>query len=288
MKLYSIETGNFMIDGGAMFGVIPKVMWKNKYPSDENNYCNCSMRSLLIIDGNRKILIDNGCGDKQDEKFFSHYYLNGETNLFDSLKNAGYSPDDITDVILTHLHFDHCGGGVKYNKDKSKLKLLFKNAKYYVSKEQLECAVNPNIREVAAYPKENFLPMIESGQLELIEKEGKLFENLKIKFFNGHTKGLLIPYINYKGKTIVYVSDLIPVVANISLQWVSSYDLFPLTTLKEKEDFLHDGFNNDYILFFGHDLYNECCTLQKTKKGIREKEIFTLDEFTNKQLAVGS
>ncbi|MBE9468669.1 MAG: MBL fold metallo-hydrolase [Bacteroidetes bacterium] len=278
MKLYKIETGNFKVDGGAMFGVVPKTLWQKKYSADENNLCNCSMRCLLIVDGEKKILIDNGCGDKQDEKYFSHYYLNGDDTLEKSLRKNGFTCDDITDVILTHLHFDHCGGGIKYN-SKNEFELTFKNATYHTSKQQWDWAINPNKREAPAYPIENLMPMFEMGKLNFIDENTNLFTNIKIRLYNGHTMGQVIPFINYNGKTIVYVGDLIPVVANIPLPYISSYDLFPLDTLKEKENFLTEAEKNNYTLFFEHDLYNECCSLKNTKKGIIEDKTFTLAEF---------
>ncbi|MCK5170153.1 MAG: MBL fold metallo-hydrolase, partial [Bacteroidales bacterium] len=193
MKFYSIETGNFKLDGGAMFGVVPKVIWNKIYPSDENNLINLSMRCLLIVDGDRKILIDNGIGDKQKEKFFSNYCLNGDDSLVKSLAKFGFSPDDITDMILTHLHFDHCGGSVKYNSDKTKLELTFKNAEYWISKIQWKNAVQPNNREKASFLKENILPIEESGHLKLIEKEEEIYPGIKLKIFNGHSNGQMIP-----------------------------------------------------------------------------------------------
>ncbi len=278
MKLYKIETGNFKVDGGAMFGVVPKTLWQKKYPADENNLCNCSMRCLLVVDGKKKILIDNGCGNKQDEKFFSHYYLNGDDTLEKSLNKNGFTCDDITDVILTHLHFDHCGGGVKYN-SKNELELTFKNAIYHTSKQQWDWAINPNKREAPAYLIENLLPMYEKAKLNFIDENTDLFPNIKVKLYNGHTVGQVIPFINYNGKTLVFVGDLIPVVANIPLSYISSYDLFPLDTLKEKQEFLNEAEKNNYILFFEHDLYNECCTVKDTIKGIRENDVFILSNF---------
>lgn len=278
MNLYAIETGNFKVDGGAMFGVIPKTFWKLKYPSDENNLCNCAMRSLLIIDGDRKILIDNGCGDKQDENFFHFYYLNGDASLINSLEKVDVKPEEITDVLMTHLHFDHCGGGVKWNADKTGYELTFPNANYWTTRQQWDAAINPNSREEPAYPKENLIPMQESGKLKFIEKEGELLPNIEIRIFNGHTVGHIVPVINYYGQKIAYVGDLIPVKANIISSFVSAYDLFPLTTIEEKGKFLEEAYNEKFILFFGHDLYTECCTLKKSTKGIREDESFRLTD----------
>lgn len=278
MKLFAIETGNFKVDGGAMFGVIPKTFWQMKYPADENNLCNCAMRSLLIIDGDRKILIDNGCGDKQDENFFLFYHLNGDATLQSSLDKVGVQPEEITDVIMTHLHFDHCGGGVKWNAEKTGYELTFPYANYWTTKSQWEAALDPNSREAPAYPKENLLPMYESGNLKFIEQEGELLPHIEIRIFNGHTKGHLVPIINFNEKKIAYVGDLIPVKANIISSFVSAYDLFPLTTIEEKDEFLEEAHREDFILFFGHDLYTECCSLKKTPKGIREDESFKLKE----------
>ena len=276
MELYSIETGNLKIDGGAMFGVVPKVMWSKVYPADDNNLCNWSMRCLLIVDGDRKILIDNGMGDKQDEKFTRHYYLNGDDTLEKSLAKYGFTTDDITDMVLTHLHFDHCGGSIKQNEDRSGLIPAFKNANYWIGKKQWDLAVNPNRRDKASFLKENILPIQESGKLNFIEKEGQLFPNVSIRFFHGHTDGQVIPFINYKGKTIVYTADLMPAVAHIPLPWIMAYDMHPLITLREKQDFLEEALQNNYILFFEHDIYQECCNLQQTEKGIRAKETFRI------------
>ena len=282
MKLYSIETGNLKIDGGAMFGVVPKVMWSKVYPADDNNLCNWSMRCLLIVDGDRKILIDNGMGDKQDEKFTRHYYLNGDDSLEKSLAKYDFTTDDITDMVLTHLHFDHCGGSIKYNEDRSRLIPTFKNADYWIGKTQWDLAVDPNRRDKASFLKENILPIQESGKLNFIENEGLLFPNVSVKFFNGHTDGQVIPFINYNGKTVVFMADLMPAVAHIPLSWIMAYDMHPLITLQEKQDFLEEALQNDYILFFEHDIYQECCNLQQTEKGIRAKETFGISEFFSK------
>ena len=278
MELYSIETGNLKIDGGAMFGVVPKVMWSKVYPADDNNLCNWSMRCLLIVDGDRKILIDNGMGDKQGEKFIRHYYLNGDDTLEKSLAKYGFITDDITDMVLTHLHFDHCGGSIKYNEDRSRLIPTFKNADYWIGKRQWDLAIDPNRRDKASFLKENILPIQESGKLNFIENEGLLFPNVSIRFFHGHTDGQVIPFINYKGKTIVYMADLMPAVAHIPLSWIMAYDMHPLITLQEKQDFLEEALQNDYILFFEHDIYQECCNLQQTEKGIRAKETFGISD----------
>lgn len=279
MKLYPIETGNLKLDGGAMFGVVPKVIWQKKYPADKNNLCNWAMRSLLIVDGDRKILIDNGIGDKQDEKFFKHYYLNGDDTLEKSLAKYSYTPDDITDVVLSHLHFDHCGGGVKYNEDKTRLELVFKNATYWTSEQQWNWANNPNRRERASFLKENILPMQETGNLRLIKKSTEIFPDFYVELFYGHTEGQVIPFIKINKHTLVFMADLLPSTAHIPLPYVMSYDIYPLISINEKEKFLNEAVENNYILFFEHDLYNECCTVCNTDKGIRLKEAFTLKEY---------
>ncbi len=279
MKLYSIETGNFKLDGGAMFGVVPKVIWQKIYPADENNLCNWAMRSLLIVDGDRKILIDNGIGDKQEEKFFKHYYLNGDDTLEKSLSKYGFTPNDITDVVLSHLHFDHCGGGVKYNEDKTRLELVFKNATYWISEQQWNWANNPNRRERASFLKKNILPMQETGNLRLIKKSTEIFPNFYVELFYGHTEGQVIPFIKVNEQTLVFMADLLPSTAHIPLPYVMSYDIYPLISINEKEKFLKEAVKNNYILFFEHDLYNECCTVCNTDKGIRLKEAFTLKEY---------
>jgi len=278
MQLYSIPTGNLKLDGGAMFGVVPKVLWSKKYPADENNLINLAMRCLLVVDGDRKILIDNGIGDKQDEKFLKHYYLNGDDTLEKSLAKHGLTKDDITDMVLTHLHFDHTGGSIEWNEDKTKLIPAFKNATYWVSKAQWEWATHPNKREKASFLGENILPMDESGQLKVVEEEGELFPGFHIKFFNGHTDGQMIPYIEYKGKTVVFMADLLPSTAHIPIPWVMAYDTRPLLTLNEKETFFKEALENDYVLFFEHDIFNECCTLQATDRGPKVKETFLLED----------
>ncbi len=276
MKLFPIHITNFKIDGGAMFGVVPKVLWQKKYPADENNLCNWALRSLLIDTGERIILIDNGYGDKQDEKFFSHVYLNGGDGLEGALRKHGYTFDDVTDMILTHLHADHCGGGVKYNADRSGFELTFKNATYWVSKPHWYWAINPNKQEGASFLKENLLPMVDSGQLKFIEKATELYPGINLRLYNGHTVGQIIPFINTGEKTIVFVADLIPSTVHIPLVWNMAYDIRPMDMLQEKEDFLIEAANKNYTLFFQHDMYNECCTVYQTDKGVRVKETFTL------------
>ncbi|TWI83646.1 glyoxylase-like metal-dependent hydrolase (beta-lactamase superfamily II) [Lacibacter cauensis] len=285
MNLYSVNTGYFKLDGGAMFGVVPKVMWNKLNPADENNLCSWAMRCLLIEDGDRLILIDNGIGDKQDAKFLGHYHLHGDDTLDKSLAKHGFSKDDITDVVLTHLHFDHCGGSIKREGDK--LVPAFKNATFWSNEQHWAWATKPNDREKASFLKENILPIEESGQLKFIVPGESQFhqlsssaftETISMRFVNGHTESMMLPQINYNGKTIVYMADLLPAVAHIPIPYVMAYDMFPLTTLNEKKSFLTEAVENDYILFFEHDPHIECCNLQQTEKGIRMKESFRLDE----------
>lgn len=278
MKLHTIETGFFKLDGGAMFGVVPKSIWNKLNPADENNLCTWAMRCMLVEDGNRLILIDNGIGNKQDEKFFSHYYLHGNDSLDKSLAALGFHRDDITDMFLTHLHFDHCGGSIKREGDK--LVPAFKNATFWSNADHWKWATQPNDREKASFLKDNILPIQESGQLQFINhEEGVPFTaQMAIRFANGHTDAMMLPQISYKGKTIIYMADLLPSTAHIPLPYVMAYDMFPLTTLQEKKSFLQEATDKEYILYFEHDPKNECCTLQQTEKGIRVKETFKLSE----------
>lgn len=277
MNLYSINSGHFKLDGGAMFGVVPKSMWNKLNPADENNMCSWALRCLLIEDGNRLMLVDNGMGDKQDAKFFGHYYLHGDDTLDKSLARYGFSKDDITDVFLTHLHFDHCGGSIK--KEGDKLVPAFKNAIYWSNERHWKWATQPNDREKASFLKENILPIAESGQLRFIEKSDKEFTgDILIRQVFGHTDAMMLPQIKYKGKTILYMADLLPSSAHIPLPYVMAYDMFPLTTLNEKKSFLTEAQQNNYILFFEHDPLIECCTLQLTDKGIRLQESFNIYE----------
>ena len=260
MKVYPINSGLFKLDGGAMFGVVPKSLWERTNPADENNMCSWAMRCLLIELENKLILIDTGIGNKQNEKFFSFFYLHGKYNLKQSIKRAGFSSNEVTDVILTHLHFDHCGGAV--NKEGNNYELAFPNAKYWTNKEHWEWANNPNQREKASFLKENFLPIKKQNKLFFLN-EGNFSKEIKIKFFHGHTKAQIIPFINFKNKTIVFCADLLPSTGHIPLPYVMSYDIQPLITLKEKENFLEEASKKKYILFLEHDYYNECCTVEK-------------------------
>jgi glyoxylase-like metal-dependent hydrolase (beta-lactamase superfamily II) len=289
MKLYSINTGFFKLDGGAMFGVVPKLIWNDYNTADENNLCTWIMRCLLIEDGNKLILVDNGVGNKQSPKFFSHYYLHGDETLDSSLAKHGFHRDDITDVFLTHLHFDHCGGSII--RDGEKLIPAFKNAIYWSNETHWKWAIEPNDREKASFLKENILPIEESGQLKMVngqwsmvnggllaKSDSVIIPDLSIRFVNGHTNAMMLPQISYKGKTIVFMADLLPSTAHIPIPYIMAYDMFPLTTLNEKKSFLQEALNNNFILFFEHDPVNECCDLQMTEKGIRSKNIFTLEE----------
>jgi glyoxylase-like metal-dependent hydrolase (beta-lactamase superfamily II) len=278
MELFSINTGNLKLDGGAMFGVVPKVMWSKVYPCDENNLCNWIMRCLLIVDGDRKILIDTGIGTKQSEKFFANYYLNGDATLDKSLAVYGFTVDDITDVILTHLHFDHCGDAIRWNADRTDYVPTFKNAVYHISRKQWEWGTNPNNREKASFLKENILPIKEKAKYNLIDQDGELFPGISVRLFNGHTDGQVIPFIQYKNFTVVYMADLLPSAAHIPLPYVMSYDTRPLLTLEEKDIFMKEAAANGYILFFEHDLYHEACTVLETEKGVRMKEAFEISK----------
>ncbi|MBV8388738.1 MAG: MBL fold metallo-hydrolase [Mucilaginibacter sp.] len=278
MKLHTIDTGFFKLDGGAMFGVVPKTIWNKTNPADENNLCTWAMRCLLVEDGNRLILIDTGIGDKQDAKFFSYYYLHGDASLNSSLAKLRFSVDDITDVFLTHLHFDHVGGAVK--KEGERLLPAFKNATYWSNQEHWDWAVNPNDREKASFLKENILPIQESGQLKFVgSQDGVQFmDGFDVRFVYGHTDAMMLPLISYKGRKILYMADLLPSVGHLPLPYVMAYDMFPLKTLNEKKIFLNEALEKEYILYFEHDPINECCTLQQTERGIRVKDTFKLNE----------
>jgi glyoxylase-like metal-dependent hydrolase (beta-lactamase superfamily II) len=276
MNLYVINTGNFKLDGGAMFGVVPKSMWENANPPDGNNMCSWAMRCLLIESEGRLMLIDNGMGDKQSEKFFSYYYLHGNDSLSSSLNKFGFHEDDITDMFLTHLHFDHCGGSIKKNGDQ--LALTFKNAKYWSQEDHWQWAIEPNSREKASFMKENFIPIQEQGHLNFIGLDNLDLSGIEVLTVDGHTDKMMVPKINYKGKTIVFCADLFPSIHHIPIAWVMSYDVRPLLTMKEKQRFLNEAVDNQYILFFEHDPVNECCTLKRTERGIKPDEIFPLRE----------
>ena len=284
MKLSVINTGFFKLDGGAMFGVVPKKLWSKTNPPDANNLCSWAMRSLLIEDGNRLILIDTGIGNKQDDKFFSHYHLHGDDSLEKSLKRSGYSKSDVTDVILTHLHFDHCGGAVSWKtKEQKILEPTFKNANYWSNEAHWNWATNPNVREKASFLKNNIIPIEQSGQLKFIKKRGvisnDIFPNIDIYFADGHTESQMIPIINYNGQKIAFLADLLPSVGHIPIPYVMGYDTRPLLTLNEKIHFLNLAFENNFLLFLQHDSVNECCKLKDTEKGIRLDTVHNLNDF---------
>ena len=278
MKIHAIETGLFKLDGGAMFGVVPKTLWQKTNPSDDNNMCTWALRCLLIEDGKRLMLVDTGIGDKQSEKFFSHYHLQGNDTLIGSIRKAGFHEDDITDVMLTHLHFDHCGGAVAWNTQKDGYRPVFKNAIYWSNEAHWQWATEPNAREKASFLAENIVPIQESGQLKFVERTGsfstEVFPNIDLLFVDGHTDSMMIPHIKYNGKTIVFMADLLPSVGHIPLPYVMGYDTRPLITLAEKGTFLDTAATENFVLFLEHDSVNECCTLQHTEKGVRLAETF--------------
>ncbi len=283
MKLYSIEAGNFKLDGGAMFGVVPKTIWNRTNPADENNLIDIAARCLLIEDGNRLILIDNGMGDKQSEKFFSYYSLWGTHSLDGSLAKYGFHRDDITDVFITHLHFDHCGGSVIWNKDRTGYEVAFKNAKFWTNDNHWEWATKPNAREKASFLPENILPIQESGQLEFIKRPEEDFKakselGFNILFVDGHTEKMMIPQIQYQSKTICFVADLLPTAGHLPLPYVMGYDTRPLLTMPEKSKFLEAAAQNNYYLFLEHDAHNEIITVENTEKGVRLKEVFRCED----------
>ncbi|WP_354360093.1 MBL fold metallo-hydrolase [Pedobacter sp. UYP30] len=276
MKLHTINTGFFKLDGGAMFGVVPKAIWQKSNPADANNLCTWAMRCLLIEDGDSLILVDTGIGNKQSEKFFSHYFLHGDDTMEKSLANLGFGVEDITDVFLTHLHFDHVGGAVQ--RVDEKFLPTFKNATYWSNEKHWHWATEPNEREKASFLKENILPLQQSGQLKFIPEEEDLEwkTGIKIDFAYGHTDAMMLPKISYKDKTIVYMADLLPSVGHLPLPYVMAYDMFPLKTLTEKSAFLEKAVAEDWVLMLEHDPINECCTLERTEKGIRAAITFKL------------
>ena len=283
MKLYPIETGNFKLDGGAMFGVVPKTLWNKTNPADNDNRIDLAARSLLIEHNNQLILIDTGMGNKQSDKFFGYYSMWGDHTLDKSLQKHGFHKDDITDVFMTHLHFDHWGGSIQWNKDRTGYEPAFKNAKFWTNAAHWEWATKPNNREKASFLKENLLPMEESGQLNFIQRnsDSSFLENCElgfdILFVDGHTDKQMIPHIKYQGKTLVFMADLLPTVGHIPLPYVMGYDTRPLLTLAEKKLFLNNAAKNEYLLFLEHDAHNELCTLEETEKGVRLKNIHTFE-----------
>ncbi len=277
MRIIVLETPDFKIDGGAYFGVVPKIIWEKKYPADENNMCNAACRSLLVDDGENIILVDTGTGNEPDNKTAESYHTDYSKNLETSLEQAGYSNEDITHVILTHLHFDHCGGTTKPDGDNTR-KLSFPNAVHYISRLQWENANNPNYREKSSYLKENFGILENSGKLILVEEGIKIGKNIELRLFNGHTYGLMLPLIYTDKQPVFFAGDLIPAKASIPLSWISAYDLFPLTSIDEKRSLLTEAAENDWILLFQHDYYNECCDLEITERGVRAKNSYIFKE----------
>jgi len=281
MRIYPIQTGNFKLDGGAMFGVVPKSIWQKTNPADSNNMIEMGMRSLLIEDGNKLILIDTGMGNKQSDKFFGYYYQFGDYSLDTSLASHGFHRDDITDVFLTHLHFDHCGGSIQWNKNQTGYEPAFKNAKFWSNQEHWNWATHPNLREKASFLEENILPIQESGQLNFISENSFQQIGFDVLRMDGHTEKQMLPKIFYQGKTIIFMADLLPTVGHIPVPYVMGYDTRPLLTIKEKEAFLSEAADNDYFLFLEHDAYSEICTVQHTNKGVRLKETHKFKDIFN-------
>ncbi|MFV0248608.1 MAG: MBL fold metallo-hydrolase [Tenacibaculum sp.] len=281
MQIYPIETGNFKLDGGAMFGVVPKTIWQKTNPADADNLINMSMRCMLVEDGNRLILIDAGLGNKQSEKFFSYYHLFGDFTLDGSLAKLGFHRRDITDVFLTHLHFDHCGGVIQWNKDKTAYLPTFKNARVWSNESHWNWAIKPNAREKASFLKENILPIEQSGQLHFIGEQPKNQVGFEVIFADGHTEKQMLPKVNYQGKTLVFTADLLPTIGHIPLPYIMGYDTRPLISLKEKQTFLQEAADEHFYLFLEHDPYNELCTVKHTEKGIRLEESYKFADIFN-------
>ncbi|CAM1334293.1 MBL fold metallo-hydrolase [Tenacibaculum aestuariivivum] len=281
MRIYSIETGNFKLDGGAMFGVVPKTIWQKTNPADDKNMISMSMRCMLIEDGDRLTLIDTGIGNKQSDKFFGYYYLYGDFSLDLSLAKHGFHRDDITDVFLTHLHFDHCGGAVQWNKNKTGYEPAFKNARFWSNQRHWDWAIKPNAREKGSFLQENILPLQQSGQLNFLHLNAKDYVGFEVLFKDGHTEKQMLPKIKYQGKTVVFMADLLPTVGHIPLPYVMGYDTRPLLTLKEKEVFLNEAADNEFYLFLEHDAHNELITVKHTEKGVRLKESYNFTDIFN-------
>ena len=281
MRIYPIQTGNFKLDGGAMFGVVPKSIWQKTNPADSNNMIEMGMRSLLIEDGNKLTLIDTGMGNKQSDKFFGYYYQFGDFSLDTSLASYGFHRDDITDVFLTHLHFDHCGGSIQWNKNQTGYEPAFKNAKFWSNQEHWNWATHPNPREKASFLEENILPIQESGQLNFISENSFQQVGFNVLKMDGHTEKQMLPKIFYQGKTIIFMADLLPTIGHIPVPYVMGYDTRPLLTIKEKEAFLSEAADHDYFLFLEHDAYSEICTVQHTNKGVRLKETHKFKDIFN-------
>jgi glyoxylase-like metal-dependent hydrolase (beta-lactamase superfamily II) len=281
MKIIVVNTPEFKIDGGAYFGVVPKIIWQQKYPADENNMCTAACRSLLVDDGNRVILFDTGIGEEPEEKHEDLYFTDYSQNLIKNLKKEGYKPEDITDVVLTHLHFDHCGGTTYIDKTTKERKLTFPNADFYISKLQWENAFNPNYRERSSYIAENFAMLKDSGKLTLVENNTEISENIELRLFHGHTAGLMLPVIKDGNKKMFFAGDLIPARASVPLAWVSAYDLFPLTSIDEKRAILNEAAEENWLMIFQHDAFCECCYVQKTERGVRAGEILKFNQVNN-------
>lgn len=277
MKLIKIEAGTFHVDGGAAFGVVPKKVWQKRYPCDKDNFCTLHMRCLLVDTGERRILIDAGTGDKQ-LKYLAYYGFKGVIDFESELGNSGYQCSDITDVIFTHLHFDHCGGATRFGADGESVELVFPNATHWVSQTQWDNFMHPNVRESDSYFAENMIPISTAGKLKLVTENQMVCPELEIRIFNGHTVGQLVSYIKLGTKTLVYVGDVIPLAANVPLSWISSYDVFPLTAMEEKKVLLDEAADKEQILFFEHDAYTECCTVTANYKKHKIEKTFGLEE----------
>ena len=280
MIIHSIDAGYFKLDGGAMFGVVPKMFWNKLIPADENNLCSWAMRCLLIEDGKQLILVDTGMGNKQDAKWQSYYYRHGEGELLKSIRAKGYSENDVTDVILSHLHFDHCGGAVKWNNNRTKFEMTFPNAKYWSHSEHFQSATHPNQREKSTFFSDNILPIQAANQLFFVDKVSeKPFQNIEFLLADGHTEKMLMPKISYQNKQILFIADTIPSHAHLPVPYVMGYDINPLTTMQEKQDLLSQAVENEWIIFFDHDPLYDCATVQKTEKGFVLKEKGSLSDF---------
>ena len=277
MKIHKIEAGTFFADGGAMFGVVPKRVWQKRYPCNEDNFCSLAMRCLLVDTGSKLILVDTGTGSKQ-LAYLKYYQFKNIVNFETELNKLGYSCADVTDVVLTHLHFDHCGTCTRFNDDKSEIVLTFPNAEYWVGKSQWENFLNPNVREDDSYFKENMLPVRDAGKLRLVENDMQLCDEVELRLYNGHTVGQIAPSFHFDEKTLIYCGDVIPFMATLPIAWVSAYDTYPITSMEDKERMLRDADEKHQILFFEHDAYHECCTVKKINGKYRVEQVMTLDE----------
>lgn len=279
MQIYLIDTPDFYVDGGAFFGVVPKTIWSSKYPADESNLCHCSCRSLLVVNQKKVILFDTGIGDKKLSEDYEGYQINYKENLLLNLRKLGFRPEDVTDVVLSHLHFDHCGGTTSVNRvNAKKYDLCFPNAIHYISESQWYSSINPNYRERSSFLKENFIPLQGTSKLKLVNDNFYLNPNVEVRIFNGHTAGMMLPIVKYNNIKLFFTGDLIPVKASIPLAWISAYDIYPLKSIEEKQAILQEAYNNNWVLVFQHDYYCECCSLTQTAKGVRAKESFALKD----------